>query len=481
MVWIQTNEQYFCEGDVSQVKKNIKDGLKKEHPKVDASFLDDATILLEPTLEELQGLMSIDNDFSKSVVLSSYYPEEMGYPRVNFFTSISLRGIHFPYTSEQIKLKVSKADVIKYRMGITITEPTKTFDDMAGAEVLTVDVARMLILEKMGLKNIAGLFLFGVAGAGKSYFALCFAGQSGKKFVALDLPYFMSLPSPTRSVDELFDFLESQSESYLLLLDEIEKMFDFTGGNLVAKQVFGKLLTRLNDIFNSPKSNITFVATANNITDIMKNSPEFLRKGRFDRLYFLGYPSMEDAEKIFNMYKGINKKKLEKALDRMYSEYKEELNEAEDVSLIKKEHEHLSPYFDGVTSGTYSMDELKGALTLDFNVSRNIRYIDAKFSSLKVSDGDKFIYSPPEIQAVADELQSTALLEALMMSRDASSLSPIRKIMSALEDNDVFTKKVIKNSVPLQVSASDGISKQIAQSKSYTGKEAGEVEQFTNV
>jgi len=480
MVWIQTNEQYFYSGTIEDIKKELKNGMKEEHPSIDTSFVDTSVFFLEPSFDEIKAMITAESDFSNKVIISSADPENSGFPKVSIFSVIYLRGKHFPYTSEQLRIGIPKEEVIYQRMGITILKPTKTFADMAGAEVLSSDVGRMLILERMGIKSIAGLFLFGVAGAGKSFFAECFAGQSGKFFVQLDLPFFMTLPSPTRSMDELFDFLEAQDESYLLLLDEIEKMFDFTGGNLIAKQVFGKLLTRLNNIFNALDNNITFVATANNITDIMKYSPEFLRKGRFDRLYFLGYPSMEDAEKIFTLYKNINKKKLSKSLGKMFDRYTKSVNEGKEKDL-PEEFSHLSDYFKGVLDERFSLDELKEAFTLDFNITRNIRYIDAKFASLKVSDSDKFIYSPPEIQAVADELQSTALLEVLSMNTDASSLVDVKSIMKKLEDNDVFTYKVIRTSVPLQVSASDGISRQIAQSKSYTGKEAGSIEQFTNV
>jgi SpoVK/Ycf46/Vps4 family AAA+-type ATPase len=169
--------------------------------------------------------------------------------------------------------------------------------------------------------SITGLFLFGVAGAGKSYFAECFAGTTGRHFVMLDLAHFMSLPNPTKAIDDVFVFLLSQKENYLLLIDEIEKMFQLDGSstNLVSEQIFGKMLTWLANIYESKNSNLTFVATANRVENLLKNKPEFVRRGRFDRLYFLNYPKVEtSAPEIFKMYLNKERKNIVKALTQQF-------------------------------------------------------------------------------------------------------------------------------------------------------------------
>jgi len=483
LVWIQSEEFNLFSGSRDDVAEKISERIRVEYPDIDTAFLKDAEFVLEPTEKEIRNLFGVGLEFRKKVILSSNHPTDNGFTKLNPFTIIEIRGKDFPFTQEQLSLGLSKEAVLQEKLGLTIKKTNKTFADMAGASYLRKDVQDMLDLEELGMMSIAGLFLFGVAGAGKSYFAECFAGETGRHFVILDLPYFMTLPSPTKSVDEVFDFLESQDEKFLLLLDEIEKMFDFEGGNLIAKQVFGKLLTRLNDIYGNPKNNVTFVATANNITGIMKNSPEFLRKGRFNRLYFLGYPSAENAEEIFDLYKGLNKKKVKKALTMQYERYLEE-KDAFDASSNEngederqKSYKLLFPYFREVEAGRYNIDDLVEFFTLDFNVSRNMRYIDSKFSSLKVGDSDKFIYSPPEIQAVSEEMQNKAMLEVLRKKLPPENLDKTDGI-GVYENNDRFVLGIIEDIVPLQVSASEGVSRQVAQSKSYTGKEAGNVKQF---
>ena len=85
----------------------------------------------------------------------------------------------------------------------------------------------------------------------------------------------------------------------ILWIDEIEKAFsgiDQNGGaSDVTKRLFGQFLTWLQE-----KENTVFVvATAN---DISSFPPEFLRKGRFDEIFFVDLPSEEERKKIFEIH-----------------------------------------------------------------------------------------------------------------------------------------------------------------------------------
>lgn len=482
MKWIISAEQDLFTGDAETVTGKLQRQIKKEHPTIKLDFLSGKPkYILEPSREELNGLFKFGSDFQDIIILSSQHPMQYGYAKINLFTVIELRGDYFPFTKEQLELGIPKSFLLQERLGLTIVKTDKKLKDMAGASKLVHDVENMLNLEALGMMSIAGLFLFGVAGGGKSYFAECFAGETGRYYAVLDLPYFMSLPSPTKAVDELFDFLESQKEKYLLLLDEIEKMFDFDGNNLISKQVFGKLLTRLNNIYGRTDNNVTFVATANNITGIMKNSPEFLRKGRFNRLYFLGYPSEDDTVEIFEMYKGKNKRKVKRSIEKLFKKF--DSMSDEEFQKERKVVQNMASYHRKVKEGMLTLDEVADYFTLDFNVSRNIRYIESRFKPMKVSDDDRFIYSPPEIQSVSEEMQNAAFLEVLKTNR-SDLLKEIRSEtggMSSLVDNDAFTIGVIQDIVPLQVAAAEGISKQISQSKDYTGKGSCNVKLFIEV
>lgn len=91
----------------------------------------------------------------------------------------------------------------------------------------------------------------------------------------------------------------------VLWIDEIEKAFagigSTGGGSDVTTRLFGQFLTWMQE-----KENTVFiVATAN---DISKMPPEFLRKGRFDELFFVDLPNGEERKKILEIHLKKRKK-----------------------------------------------------------------------------------------------------------------------------------------------------------------------------
>lgn len=83
----------------------------------------------------------------------------------------------------------------------------------------------------------------------------------------------------------------------ILWIDEIEKAFS-SGGEEdggVSMRILGTFLSWLQD----RKGDIFVVATAN---DIVKLNPEFLRKGRFDEIFFVDLPSAETRKSIFEIH-----------------------------------------------------------------------------------------------------------------------------------------------------------------------------------
>ena len=82
----------------------------------------------------------------------------------------------------------------------------------------------------------------------------------------------------------------------ILWVDEIEKAFAFGSGDTgTSQRVFAHLLTWMQD-----KTAPCFVvATANNIAAL---PPELLRKGRFDEIFFLDLPTVEERREIFAVH-----------------------------------------------------------------------------------------------------------------------------------------------------------------------------------
>jgi SpoVK/Ycf46/Vps4 family AAA+-type ATPase len=82
-----------------------------------------------------------------------------------------------------------------------------------------------------------------------------------------------------------------------LWIDEIEKGFAASGGDIdggVSQRILGTFLTWMQE----RKTSCFIAATAN---DIYRLPPEFLRKGRFDEIFFVDLPDIESREIIFKI------------------------------------------------------------------------------------------------------------------------------------------------------------------------------------
>lgn len=157
--------------------------------------------------------------------------------------------------------------------------------------------------QEYGLPTPKGLLIVGVPGTGKSLAAKATASLLGRPLLKLD-------------AGRLYGGLVGQSEGNLraviqtceaiapcvLWIDEIEKAFagskssGMTDGG-TSSRVFGSFLSWMQE----KKSPVFVVATAN---DVAQLPPEFLRKGRFDELFFVDLPNQEEREAIWGIQIG---------------------------------------------------------------------------------------------------------------------------------------------------------------------------------
>ena len=154
-----------------------------------------------------------------------------------------------------------------------------------------------------GLPTPKGLLIVGVPGTGKSLAAKATASLLERPLLKLD-------------AGRLYGGLVGQSEGNLraviqtceaiapcvLWIDEIEKAFagskssGMTDGG-TSSRVFGSFLSWMQE----KKSPVFVVATAN---DVAQLPPEFLRKGRFDELFFVDLPTQQEREAIWGIQIG---------------------------------------------------------------------------------------------------------------------------------------------------------------------------------
>ena len=154
--------------------------------------------------------------------------------------------------------------------------------------------------KEYGLPAPKGVLVTGVPGCGKSLTAKAMASAWSLPLVRLD-------------IGRVFGGLVGQSEQNMrdairtaeavapcvLWIDEIEKGFaagaSGTGDSGTSARVFGTFLTWMQE-----KTAAVFVmATANNISLL---PPEFLRKGRFDEIFFIDLPTVTERTVIFRLH-----------------------------------------------------------------------------------------------------------------------------------------------------------------------------------
>jgi len=152
-----------------------------------------------------------------------------------------------------------------------------------------------------GIPYPKGVLLLGVQGCGKS-------------LVAKAISAAYSLPMLKMDVGRVFGSLVGQSEDNMrrairiaeslapciLWIDELEKGFAGMGSSGVSDggttaRVFSTFLTWMQE----KTKPVFIVATANDVSAL---PPELLRKGRFDEIFFIDLPDLEERKDIFEIH-----------------------------------------------------------------------------------------------------------------------------------------------------------------------------------
>lgn len=196
---------------------------------------------------------------------------------------------------------IKKSEVLTY-----IPEQSMATRDMIGGydRLMEFIDRRSLAYQKearaLGLDYPKGVVLLGVPGTGKSYVAKAIARLLGLPGYVMDVgSVFGSLVGESESrMRDALRTVEAQ-QGCVLLLDEADKAFggavDSSGDSGVTRRVFGQMLTWL-----AEKNDRTFVIMTLNRTKGIP--PEFLRAGRFDKVFFTDLPNAVEREAIFKIH-----------------------------------------------------------------------------------------------------------------------------------------------------------------------------------
>jgi SpoVK/Ycf46/Vps4 family AAA+-type ATPase len=148
-----------------------------------------------------------------------------------------------------------------------------------------------------GLPAPKGIALIGIPGTGKSLTAKMIGGLWRLPLLLLDMgALFGSLVGESEERTRRALRLAETVSPCVLWIDEMEKGLAHGGlDSGTSTRVFGTILTWMQE-----KTAPCFVvATANDISSL---PPELLRKGRFDEIFFLDLPTLQEREEIFTVH-----------------------------------------------------------------------------------------------------------------------------------------------------------------------------------
>jgi hypothetical protein len=159
-------------------------------------------------------------------------------------------------------------------------------------------VRRPLEAEEFGLSFPRGVLLLGVPGCGKSLSAKAVATEWGLPLLKFDTSnlYNKYIGESEKNFKRAIRAAERMAP-VVLWIDELEKAFAVGGteDGGVSQRILGTFLSWMQD----RKGEVFIVATAN---DIERLPPEFLRKGRFDEIFFVDLPDGHTRGEIFRIH-----------------------------------------------------------------------------------------------------------------------------------------------------------------------------------
>lgn len=282
-----------------------------------------------------------------------------------------------------------KEQFIKKSGMLEIVNFTETVDDIGGLENLKEWLDRKAKVFanldkaiKFGVDVPKGIMIIGMPGCGKSLTAKATASLFEIPLVRLDVGRLLGkyVGESEENMRRALKLSEAISPC-VLWIDEIEKAFAGVGsdggGNDVTTRLFGQFLTWMQE-----KENTVFiVATAN---DISRMPPEFLRKGRFDELFFVDLPNGEERRKILDIHLK-KRKKWNKDIDSIALIKETEGFNGADLEAVVKDTIEMA-FIDGKTSITTEdlIKSVKDTKSISSTLKDKIAQIKATVSKIDI-------------------------------------------------------------------------------------------------
>ena len=315
-------------------------------------------------------------------------------------SSLIRTGMKISAKTKQLALEEKKKIVRKSGI-IEVVDANEEFKQIGGLEILKEDLRRKAKIfkhlseaqeNKVTLPK--GILILGMPGCGKTMIAKSIANEFGVSLLRLDVNRLMG-KYVGESETNLRNALATAEAAHpcVLWIDEIEKAFAGTSGHnsdMLVMRLMGHFLTWMQE----RTTPVFIVATAN---DVMR--PEFMRKGRFDEVYFVDFPNEMERTDI-----------LRKTIEQYQKE-----NSIFDFSKIKeKDYSSIVKKMKGKLGG-FSGAEIKNVVNI---------VIEKKFGEYL----DKKALNQDTAKAIKIDISKKDFSEAIDIVKDSVMANQVSKI-----------------------------------------------------
>ncbi len=219
-------------------------------------------------------------------------------------------------TESEVEIVLSEKKQLIRRNGILeYIEEDETINSVGGLEELKgwLKQRSNAFTERAreyGLPQPKGMLILGVPGCGKSLIAKTTSRLWGLPLLRLDMGRVYDGSTVGRSEANLRSALKTAESisPVILFIDELDKAFAGGGGSGdsdggTSGRIFGSFLTWMQE----KKSPVFVMATANRVERL---PGEFLRKGRFDEIFFVDLPNSTERQDIFRIHLGKRRSEI---------------------------------------------------------------------------------------------------------------------------------------------------------------------------
>jgi SpoVK/Ycf46/Vps4 family AAA+-type ATPase len=232
-----------------------------------------------------------------------------------------------------------------------------------------------------GVEAPKGVMIVGMPGCGKSLTAKATASLFKLPLLRLDVGSLMGkyVGESESNMRRALQLAEAVSPC-VLWVDELEKAFVGIGsggaGSEVATRLFGYFLTWMQD-----KTGAVFVlATANDISAL---PPELLRKGRFDEIFYVDFPTQTERENIFKIH--LQKRNQNAAIEIKKLAEKTDGFSGADIEAVVKEAIEMAFVNNRAPLTTDKLvDVIQNTHPLKEVMKHKIKEYEEKFKDLKI-------------------------------------------------------------------------------------------------